>query len=264
MRGIGLLVYVLLAGLLAACGTTPSTTTTASNVPPQPTSTRALPTSTPDTAPTATSAPPTATSAPPTATSAPPTATSVPPTPTPGLDEEPRASLGSPDAPVTIYEFSDYGCPACRHYALFTFPAIKEEYIDTGQVYYVFKDYPVVSRQGGLAAQAAECAGEQGHYWDMHSQLFIDPGEWDNVPPNEAQAVFRRYAQAYEMDADALVACVAAGRYEADVARDVEEGIQIGWFGTPTFFINRKMLSGAQPPEVFREIIERELSTQSP
>jgi protein-disulfide isomerase len=260
MRGIGLLVCVLLAGLLMACGTAPSTTTTASNVSPQPISTTALPTSTPDVEPTATpTIPPTATSVLST-----PTPSPAPPTPTPGLDNEPRASLGSPDAPITIYEFSDYGCPACRHYALFTFPAIKEEYIDTGQVYYVFKDYPVVSRQGGLAAQAAECAGEQGHYWDMHSQLFIDPGEWDTTSPNEAQAVFRRYAQAYEMDADALVACVAEGRYESDVARDVEEGTEIGWFGTPTFFINRKMLSGAQPPEVFREIIERELNAQSP
>jgi protein-disulfide isomerase len=258
MCRIGLMVYVLLAGLLAACGTAPSTTTTASNASAQPTSTIAPPTVTPDVSPTPTPTP-TATSVPPTATPSP-----VPPTPTPGLDSEPYASLGSPDAPVTIYEFSDYGCPACRHYALFTFPTIKEEYIDTGKVYYVFKDYPVVSRQGGLAAQAAECAGEQGHYWDMHSQLFIDPGEWDSVPPEAAQTVFRRYAQAYEIDADALAQCVAEGRYEADVARDVEEGTQIGWFGTPTFFINRKMLSGAQPPEVFREVIERELDTQSP
>lgn len=179
-------------------------------------------------------------------------------TPTPGLDAEEYAVLGAPDAPITIYEFSDYGCPACRQYALFTFPAIKEEYIDTGKVRYVFKDYPVVSRQGGLAAQAAECAGEQGYYWEMHDQLFLNPEEWD-TSPEAALVAFRRYAEAYNMDADALVACVNEGRYQADVDRDVEEALEIGWFGTPTFFINRKMLSGALPPAAFREVLDREL-----
>lgn len=196
----------------------------------------------------------------PTASSPPqPSATSAsPPTPTPGLDSEPYATLGSPAAPITIYEFSDYGCTTCRQFALFTFEELKTEYIDTGKVYYIRKDYPVVSRQGGLAAQSAECAGEQGHYWEMHHQLFLNPAEWDTSPEG-AQETFRSYAQTQGIDTEALAACVAEGRYKSEVDRDFEEGMDIGLFGVPIFIINRKLLSGAQPIEVFREVIEREL-----
>jgi protein-disulfide isomerase len=257
-----LLLCLACLAALAACAaeqTTPAPTS-ADEVAAQPSVTSLPPTATP-LPPTATPLPPTATPLPPTATPLPPTATPLPPstpTATPGLDPEPHAVLGAPDAPITIYEFSDYGCPACRQYALRTFPTIRTEYIDTGKVRYIFKDYPVVSQHGGLAAQAAECAGEQGFYWEMHDQLFANPQEWD-VSPEAARAAFYDYAQAYEMDADALVACVDEGRYQADVDRDVEEALEIGWFGTPTFFINRKMLSGAMPPEVFRDVIDREL-----
>lgn len=184
------------------------------------------------------------------------------PSPTPGLEFEEYARLGDPNAPVTIYEFSDFGCPACRQFALNTFPVLKAEYIDTGLVQLIYKDYPIVSQYGGMAAQAAECSGEQGVYWEMHDLLFNAPEEW-NVSPEAALATFGRYGQALGIDADALVECVASERYKADVDRDVEEAMSIGWFGTPTFFINRKMLSGAMPPEVFREVIDRELGGQS-
>jgi protein-disulfide isomerase len=257
------LVGLLALSLLAACGaqapTRPATTPVAAVITP-------LPTVTP---PQQATTPPPASPTPErsTPTSVPP-ATSTPQaeassaSPTPGLDTETYATLGSPDAPITIYEFSDFGCPACRHYALTTFPDLREEYIETGKVYYIFKDYPIVSNHGGMAAQAAECAGEQGFYWQMHDQLFLDPAEWD-ASPEAAQAAFQRYAEAHTMDADALAACVAEGRYQADVDRDVEEAMEIGWFGTPTFFINRKMLSGAQPIEVFRQVLDRELREQN-
>ncbi len=271
---IGLLAVVLLAacgGSSSPAALTPAATAqpTVTPIPaaeapatPAPTTAPAQPTATTTTIP-PTAAPASAAADPTAAAPIGSLASPVPAaeaTPTPGLDAEEYAVLGEPDAPITIYEFSDYGCPACRQYALFTFPAIKEEYIDTGKVRYVFKDYPVVSRHGGLAAQAAECAGEQGYYWEMHDQLFLNPEEWD-ASPEAALAAFRRYAEAYNMDADALVACVNEGRYQADVDRDVEEALDIGWFGTPTFFINRKMLSGALPPAAFREVLDRELES---
>jgi protein-disulfide isomerase len=169
--------------------------------------------------------------------------------------------MGSPDAPVTIYEFSDFGCPSCRQFSLFTLPTIKEEYIDTGKVQFIYKDYPVVSQHGDLAAQAAECAGEQGAYWAMHDQLFIDPAEWD-ASPEAAQVAFRRYAEALGIDPQAIMTCLAEARYKADVDQDFEEGLDIGLFGTPSFIINRKLLSGAHPPDVFRDVIEQALSEE--
>lgn len=252
--------YVLLAMVLAGCGAPaapaavaePTTTAPAITVvpvataPPPP----AAPTTTPPAAPTPASTP---------AIPATATVVAAAPTPTPSLQQERYSTLGNPNAPITIYEFADLGCPSCRQYHLFTFPTIRERYIDTGQVYYVYKDYPIVSSQGGLAAQAAECAGEQGQYWAMHHQLFLDPAAW-NASPEAAQQVFAAQATALGLDAPALLTCVSEARYQADVDGDFEEGLSIGIFGTPTFIINRKLMAGAQSAETFIEVIERELA----
>ncbi|NJO84408.1 MAG: thioredoxin domain-containing protein, partial [Blastochloris sp.] len=114
------------------------------------------------------------------------------------LGGERFATLGDPAAPITMVEFSDHGCPYCGRYHQTVFPTIKEQYIDTGKIYYVYKDYPVVSLQGGLAAQAAECAGEQDRYWEMHGKLFETPPEW-NDSQDAAIAAFRRYAEAIDV-----------------------------------------------------------------
>jgi protein-disulfide isomerase len=247
----------VLALLLAACGASqPAQVATSASPTAAPTSPPALPSITPLPTATSTSIPATATPLPPSPVPPSPTAT-----PQAGLDEEPHATLGTPDAPITIYEFSDFGCPSCRQFALFTFPTLKEQYIDTGKVRLIYKDFPIVSQHGGLAAQAAECAGEQGYYWEMHDQLFANPAEW-NASPAAALEAFRRYAQAYGMDAEALVACVAEERYKPEVDRDFEEGQELRLFGTPTFIINRLLLSGAQPPEVFAEVIDNLLAEQ--
>lgn len=177
------------------------------------------------------------------------------------LSAEPYAAMGDPAAPITIVEFSDYGCPFCRLYALATFPRLKADYIDTGKVYYVYKHLPLVSRQGEMAAQAAECAGEQGGFWDMHNQLFIDPAEW-NGSDEQARAAFRRYADALALDATALEACLVSERHTAQVARDFNEAQALRLSGTPAFFINGKLLIGAQPIEVFVEVLDAELAGQ--
>lgn len=174
-----------------------------------------------------------------------------------GLGPEQYAALGDPNAPVTIVEFSDFGCRFCRMYARMTFPQLKTEFIDSGQVYYVYKDLPVVSNQGDLAAQAAECAGAQGRYWEMHAQLFADPGEWDrNVAA--ARTAFARYAQTYDLDAAVFEQCLDEGLFAADIRQDFEEAQALRIFGTPAFFINGKLLSGAHPFETFAEIIAAE------
>ncbi len=208
-----------------------------------------------------------------------PTTTPTVPTPTPtlivtdkgpvtpsmaqlNLEAERYAALGDPDAPITMVEFSDFGCSFCRRFALTTFPELREEYIDTGKVYYVYKDLPVVSPKGDLAAQAAECAGEQGHYWELHQQLFLlEPGTW-NATDDAALAAFRQAAADVAIDPDALEQCITAETYSDDVRRDFEEGQALRIFGTPAFFINGKLLSGGQPIEVLREIFDEELAAE--
>ncbi|NJK79205.1 MAG: DsbA family protein [Chloroflexaceae bacterium] len=246
---------LVLAMLLTACGGSVAPPAPVVEQPPLarlPTVTPELPTVPPP--PTEEAPAPTA---PPTV---PPAATAPPaPTATPGLKPETYATLGDPNAPITIYEFSDFGCPSCRQYNLFTFPTLREQYIDTGKVYYVYKNYPIVSSNGGLAAQAAECAGEQQGYWAMHAQLFRDPAAWNGDEASAVQ-VFSEYATALGLDGAVLAQCVSEGRYKADVDSDFEEGLDIGIFGTPTFIINRKLLSGAQSANVFIEVIEGELA----
>jgi protein-disulfide isomerase len=172
-----------------------------------------------------------------------------------GLSGEPYAALGDPYAPITVVEFADFGCEFCRIYHQRTFTRLRAEYIETGLVYYVYKDLPVVSRQGGPAAQAAECAGEQGDYWGMHDLLFREPERW-NAGIDQALATFAEHAVQLQLDPDLLTTCVVEERFSPNIELNLQEAHNLRIFGTPAFFINGKLLSGAQPFEVWAEILD--------
>ena len=127
-------------------------------------------------------------------------------------------TLGKPDAPITIVEFSDYQCPFCRRFFENTLPALKADYIDIGTVRYVFRDFPLdrIHPQARKAAEAARCAGEQGQYWEMHDQLF----------QNRALRVLqlKGYARNLGLDLTAFEACLDGGTYAAEVDKDVAAG----------------------------------------
>lgn len=127
-------------------------------------------------------------------------------------------------------------------------------------MYYVFKDFPIVELhpQAQLAAQAAECAGDQGKYWDMHAMLFANAQQWDTTP-DVAQQQFQSYAQALTMDLPAFEQCMAQQTYAAEVQADFNEARSLGLQGTPAFIINGKLLSGARPIEQFVQVLDREL-----
>lgn len=215
---------------------------------------------------------PTVTPVTPTVPAALPTPAATVPSPTTGASNSARARLaelaiapeeyawlGDPAAPVTIIEYADYGCPFCRIYAATTFPTLKERYIDPGTVFYIYKDFPVVSAQGALAAQAAECAGAQGGYWPMHHKLLANPNEW-NVDPAQALPIMQRYASVLGLDAAALRTCLTDQRYADEVHADLQEGWRLGINGTPTFLINGNLLSGAHQIDTFAAIIAQELA----
>ncbi len=189
------------------------------------------------------------------------------PEPTPDLDFEPEthAVMGDPNAPITIVEFSDYQCPFCLRYFNDTLEQIKKNYVDTGKVFYVFKDFPItqIHPQAPKAAEAAECAGDQGRYWEMHDSIFRgQQAEWNQNP--DAVAIFKGYAQALGLDMVAFNACLDSGKYTDEVAADLDEGLRAGVTGTPSFFINGQMISGAQPFEAFQQVIEKQLSKNAP
>jgi len=184
------------------------------------------------------------------------------PTPTPDRDfeKEEVQSRGDPNAPITMVEFSDYQCPFCLRYFQETLPQLLKDYVETGKVYYVFKDFPItqIHPQAIPAAVAARCAGQQDAYWEMHDKLFEEQSRWNNNP--NADEIFAELAQDIGLDMDAFNACVADPAIVDQVNQNLAEGVAAGVQGTPAFFINGEFISGAQPYSVFQQTIERLLA----
>jgi protein-disulfide isomerase len=258
---------MLLAGCAAAQPASAPTSPPAPSITAAPQATAAAQTSSSTTTPSST----------PTTNPTPIPPTVMPPTPTLGMIEtasgpvtpsmarlrlaaEPYARLGDPHAPITVVEFADFGCEYCHLFHVRTFSTLLDEYIMTGKVYYVFKDLPVTSRHGALAAQAAECAGAQGRYWELHDLLFEEPEHWYGTE-EEALNRIQTVALASGLDGLAIKACVAAGSQLPNVDSNFTEAQALRVYGTPVFFINAKLLVGAQPPEIWRGILDRELAT---
>lgn len=187
--------------------------------------------------------------------------------------------LGVITAPVTIVEFSEFACPFCGKFSAETLPQIKENYIDTGKVRYVERDYLVHGATAERPALAAECARAQGLYWEMHDKLFEDSVTWSAETTAEgASAVFAQYALELGLDIAQFDVCYNSDWTGAqEETKEGQELAQTLWdigvldrtripqrdmagFGTPTFFINGEMLVGAQPYSVFVTAIEKALA----
>lgn len=167
------------------------------------------------------------------------------------VDDDPVK--GSENAPVTIVEFSDFECPFCLRFFAETLPLIEETYIRTGRARLVYRDYPLGSHQyAQKAAEAAECAGEQGKYWEYHDRLFENQGALGT-------ASLKQYAQDLGLDEARFNECLDSSQMAAEVKKDHGDGQAYGVRGTPTFFINGIRVVGAQPYEVFQQVIEQEL-----
>ena len=172
------------------------------------------------------------------------------------IELEGYPSLGDPEAPVVMVEYSDYACPFCGRFFEDTLSDIKENYIDTGQVRFVYKDLVVVG--GDKAAEAAHCAGEQDSFWEYHDLLFQnleeDREDWSN------SEVHAGYADQLGLNSQDLVSCFEEGRHAQRVQNSTQEAVGLGITGTPGFVINGEVVRGAQPYEVFEEVIQRKLN----
>jgi protein-disulfide isomerase len=158
---------------------------------------------------------------------------------------------GPSNAPVTIVEFADYQCPYC-HRAQSTMDEIFKEY--QGRVRLVHLDYPLPNHGGAIpAARAARCAGEQGRFWDYHHHLMTRGGALDDADLADRAASLR-------LDRDMFAKCLASDRYTSAIRADVDLGGSIGVTGTPAYFINGRMVSGARPYSAFAEILDAELA----
>jgi len=171
------------------------------------------------------------------------------------LDDD--AMKGDENAPVTIVEFSDYECPFCGRYVKETYPQIVKNYIDTGKVNYVFRDFPLGFHASAKpAANAAECIREQGGdsmYFEYHDVLFANNTEL-------GVEKLKEYAATFSIDQSQFASCVDENKYADEVEADFTEGGSYGVRGTPAFFINGTLIAGAQPYENFETAIEAALA----
>ncbi len=164
---------------------------------------------------------------------------------------------GNKDAKVTIVEFSDFQCPFCSRFYEQTFPQLEKEYINTGKVKLVFKDFPLRSIHplAQKASEAAECADEQGKFWEYHDKLFEAQQEWRTSGIDS----FKQYASDLGLDTEKFNNCLDNDETKDEVDEDYNEALKAGGRGTPYFVINGKPLSGAQPFANFKAIIDAEL-----
>jgi protein-disulfide isomerase len=157
---------------------------------------------------------------------------------------------GSPAAPVTIVEFADFECPACKD-SLPVLRQLRDLYKD--QVRLVYRDFPLSSHpQARPAAEAAHCAHEQGKFWAYHDALFAQA-------PDLKASDYVTLADRVGLNQAEFTACLAGTRPKAAVARDLADAQGLGLSGTPTFFINGRYLSGFQSLETLRQHVDREL-----
>jgi protein-disulfide isomerase len=193
--------------------------------------------------------------------------------PAPGLpafvssDDDPF--LGSADAKVVMIDFSEFQCPFCGRFTRDTKPQLEKEYFNTGKVKYVFRDLPLeaIHPHAFKAAEAANCAGKQGKYWEMHERLFQNPRTLDT--PN-----LERYAQSIELDMDRFSKCLESGEYAAEIRKDMADAEAANIQGTPNFVIGLanpkdprdtrikvlKVITGAHPYASFKKALDAALA----
>lgn len=166
------------------------------------------------------------------------------------VDDDPM--LGNKDAIVTVIEFTDYQCPFCSR-ARPTIKKIVDTYGD--KVRYVLRDFPLdFHPHAKKASEAAQCAGDQDKYWDYSNILWANQRALDI--PN-----LKKYAKEVGLNQAKFDKCLDSGKFTAEVNKDMADGSKAGVTGTPSFFINGQMLTGARPFEQFKEIIDMEIRT---
>ena len=176
-------------------------------------------------------------------------------------------SQGPKDAKYAIVEFSDFQCPFCGRYANQTYSQLINDYVKSGKVRYAFRNFPLESihSQALKAAEAAQCAGEQGKFWEMHDRLFKNQQSLE-------EKEYAGHATVLSLDVPKFQKCLEAGQYTAKIKKDADDGTKLGVKGTPTFFFGTvdpkdstkmratALLSGAVPYQSFKDALEKLMS----
>jgi protein-disulfide isomerase len=160
--------------------------------------------------------------------------------------------LGSPDAPITIVEFSDFKCPYCARFVSETMDTLMENF--DGKVKLVFRNYPILGQSSILSALASGCARDQGKFWEFHDLMFANQQDL-------TKEAFVKYAGDLDLDVETFTKCYDEQQHMSDIQANYAYAQSLGVTGTPAFFINGTYVSGAQPYTVFADAINKELGS---
>lgn len=168
--------------------------------------------------------------------------------------------IGQENAPITMTEYSDFQCPLCKKFFDESIPTIMKNYVETGKVKLVYKQFPLsIHPQAPDAALASECALEQNKFWEMHDLLFKNQDQWSgNAAHND---VFKKFAADLGLNTQQFNECVDTQKHVGNVNKDYQEGLAKAVRGTPTFYINDQLIVGAQATSVFTDALDKQLAT---
>lgn len=167
-----------------------------------------------------------------------------------------RRTKGDPDAPVTVFEVSDFQCPYCRKFWEETLPAIEREYIVTGKVKLVFLNLPLTSIHPNAAAahEFAMCATKQDQFWPVHDLLFRYQDDWARL--NDPAPYFLALADSVTLDRDLLMRCFNSGEVRWLIQQEAQINVRSGLRSTPTFIVEEMLLPGYAPIEQWRPLLD--------
>ncbi len=166
---------------------------------------------------------------------------------------------GNKDAKVTIVEFADFRCPFCERFFKDAETSLMKDYVDSGKVKYAFRHFAFLGQQSVWAAQASECANEQGKFWEFHDWLYNNQAPESDLEYYSKDNLIK-YASNVGVDTNQFASCLNSDKYAKQVQDDLSDGQKAGVNGTPTIFVNEIPIVGAQPYSAFKTVIDQELS----
>jgi protein-disulfide isomerase len=167
-------------------------------------------------------------------------------------------SIGPEDAPVVIVEYSDFQCPYCQQFAAGPGRQIKQDYVDKGQVRFVYRNMAFIGTESLWAAEASECANEQGRFWDYHDKLFEEQAG-ENVGAFSRENL-KRFAAELELDTQQFTQCLDSDKYKDKVQQETDEAGRLGVRSTPALFVNGRLIENGSNYQVLQAAIETALA----
>lgn len=167
--------------------------------------------------------------------------------------------LGDKNAKVTVVEFADLRCPFCERFFTDVEPNLIKDYVNTGKVKFAFRHYAFLGPASTVAANAVECANEQGKFWEFHDYLY------KNQPPESDTSMYTvdnlsQIAGNLGLNSSQFKSCLSSNKYQKNIDADLADGQKAGVNGTPATVINGQLVVGAMPYDSFKKVIDQELS----